>query len=209
MGMFKSLGLSPAKKAGAKAFRRIFGRVLPAGEGDSATGSAATSENGKNHSHDEANSSQKDPSKENTRDNNQRSNPNNLSTPRSSIEPLDSTQGSTTHDDQHLPHHPTTTSVPPTETMASPQKQQQLKPNGDRNKENQPPSASDLSDSLAGLSLDRDDVTTTSPTKPVVPAAPIFTDPVVVAERAMHMKFIEEALDMVSRSASGICYLSY
>ncbi|KAJ4321971.1 tRNA(adenine34) deaminase [Fusarium piperis] len=196
MGMFKSLGLSPAKKAGAKAFRRLFGRVLPAGETDSATGSTATSENGKNHAHDETNSSQKDSSKENTRDNRQQLNLDNLSTPRSSTEPRNNTQDSTTSDDQHLSHHLTTTIVPPTEAMASPQKQQQLKPNGDRNKENEPPGASDLSDSLARLSLDGDNATATPPTKPVTPTAPIFTDPAVVAERAMHMKFIEEALDM-------------
>lgn len=36
MGVFKSLGLSPAKAAGAKALRRLFGRVLP-GETDSAS----------------------------------------------------------------------------------------------------------------------------------------------------------------------------
>ncbi|RSL88000.1 hypothetical protein CDV31_016157 [Fusarium ambrosium] len=179
MGMFKSLGLSPAKKAGAKAFRRLFGRVLPAGESDSATGSAATSENGKNHTHDETNSSQKDLSKESTRDNNQQQ-----SAARSS------TESHNNETDQHSSHHLTTT-VPPSAAMASPQKK-----TDDRNKENQPPNTSDLTDSLARLSLDRDNVTGTPPTKPAAPAAPIFTDPAVVAERAMHMKFIEEALDM-------------
>lgn len=184
MGVFKSLGLSPAKKAGAKAFRRLFGRVLPAGESDSATGSAATSENGKNHTHDETNSSQKDLSKESTRDNNQQQ-----SAARSSTESHDN---STARDDQH-PSHLTTATVPPPAAMASPQKK-----TDDRNKENQPPNTSDLADSLARLSLDHDNVTATPPTKPAAPAAPIFTDPAVVAERAMHMKFIEEALDMVS-----------
>jgi hypothetical protein len=184
MGVFKSLGLSPAKKAGAKAFRRLFGRVLPAGESDSATGSAVTSENGKNH--DETSSSQKDLSKANTRDNNPQSNRDNPSTPRSSTEPRDS---STTRNDQHLT---TTKAAPSTEAMASPQKQA-----AERNKENQPPDTSTLTDSLARLSLDRDNVTATPPTKPAAPTAPIFTDPAVVAERAMHMKFIEEALDMV------------
>ncbi|RSL50669.1 hypothetical protein CEP54_011804 [Fusarium duplospermum] len=182
MGVLKSLGLSPAKKAGAKAFRRLFGRVLPAGESDSATGSAATSENGKNHTHDETNSSQKDLSKESTRDNNQQQ-----SAARSSTE---SHHNSTAHEDQH-PSHLTTATVPPPVAMASPQKK-----TDDRNKENQPPNTSDLTDSLTRLSLDRDNVTATPPTKPAVPAAPIFTDPAVVAERAMHMKFIEEALDM-------------
>ncbi|RSL40924.1 hypothetical protein CEP53_013075 [Fusarium sp. AF-6] len=181
MGMFKSLGLSPAKKAGAQAFRRLFGRVLPAGESDSGTGSAATSENGKNHTHDETNSSQKDLSKESTRDNNQQQ-----SAARSSTE---SHNNETARDDQH-PSHLTTT-VPPSAAMASPQKK-----TDDRNKENQPPNTSDLTDSLARLSLDRDNVTGTPPTKPAAPAAPIFTDPAVVTERAMHMKFIEEALDM-------------
>lgn len=32
-----------------------------------------------------------------------------------------------------------------------------------------------------------------------VPAVPIYTDPAVIAERAIHMKFTEEALDMVSQ----------
>ncbi|UPK91774.1 hypothetical protein LCI18_002709 [Fusarium solani-melongenae] len=185
MGVFKSLGLSPAKKAGAKAFRRLFGRVLPAGENDSATGSAATSENGKNHTHDETNSSQKDFSKEHARDSNQQSNPDNLSAPRSSTEPHGNTQ------DSNPSHLTTTKSAPSTEAMASPQKLA-----AERNKENQPPDTSTLTDSLARLSLNRDNVTATPPAKPTAPTAPIFTDPAVVAERAMHMKFIEEALDM-------------
>lgn len=186
MGVFKSLGLSPAKKAGAKAFRRLFGRVLPAGESDSATGSAATSENGKNHTHDETNSSQKDLSKENTRDSNQQSNRDNLPAPRSSTEPHGNTE------DSNPSHLTTTKATPSTEAMASPQKLA-----AERNKENQPPDTSTLTDSLARLSLDQDNVTATPPTKPAAPTAPIFTDPAVVAERAMHMKFIEEALDMV------------
>ncbi|KAL2689270.1 hypothetical protein Neosp_003322 [[Neocosmospora] mangrovei] len=185
MGMFKSLGLSPAKKAGAKAFRRLFGRVLPAGESDSATGSAATSENGKNNTHDETSSSQKNTSNENTHDNNQQSNRGDLPNPRSSTEPHDNTQ------DSNPSHLTTTKAAPSTEAMASPQKLA-----AERNKENQPPDTSTLTDSLARLSLDRDNVTATPPTKPAAPAVPIFTDPAVVAERAMHLKFIEEALDM-------------
>lgn len=193
MGVFKSLGLSPAKKVGAKAFRRLFGRVLPAGESDStsATGSAATSEtgNGKNHIHihDETNSSEKDLS-------NQQPNRDNPSITPSSEEPRDT---STTRNDQHLT---ATKAAPSTEVMASPKKLA-----AERNKENQPPDTSTLTDSLARLSLDRDNVTVTAtpPTKPAAPVAPIFTDPAVVAERAMHMKFIEEALDMVSRTAQA------
>ncbi|KAF4974748.1 hypothetical protein FZEAL_8382 [Fusarium zealandicum] len=192
MGVFKSLGLSPAKKAGAKAFRRLFGRVLPAGESDSADG---TNENGKNKANDENNNNdrQKDLSKENLHNNNhpQASHEDHDQTASSST-PADRVDNSTTTE-HHRPSLPTTTEAPSaTDDMATPQ----MKSSRGLNKENQPPSAAALSESLARLSLSADDAPTTPPLKPVVPADSIYTDPAVVAERAMHMHFTEEALDM-------------
>ncbi|KAF4470338.1 TAD2-tRNA-specific adenosine deaminase 2 [Fusarium albosuccineum] len=191
MGMLKSLGLSPVKKAGAKAFRRLFGRTTAAeNESDSATG---TSENGKN------NSAQKNPSNErihSNRNDQQQTSHDDLASSSPSTDPADKRHNSTTENDHHPSSNPTATeSLSTTEDMASPRKQQ-INPRQGLNKENQPPSAAALSESLARLSLDKDNATATLAPKPVVPATPIFTDPVVLAERAKHMQFIEEALDM-------------
>ncbi|ESU14314.1 hypothetical protein FGSG_11590 [Fusarium graminearum PH-1] len=87
-------------------------------------------------------------------------------------------------------------------TTDYPQQQYNLQtaaiPVASNNKENQPPSASQLSESLARLELqdNKSILTSPKPVTPVIPPAPIFTDPAVVAERAMHMKFTEAALDM-------------
>ena len=118
-----------------------------------------------------------------------------------------SQQNTTAADHPQKPDHLSSTAIPTAPgDMASPQKQ--YSQNEDVDKENQPPNASQLSESLARLQLQDDKAISTSPksTTPVIPTAPIFTDPAVVAERAMHMKFTEAALDMVSLQvpSSGI-----
>ncbi|KAM5347160.1 hypothetical protein ACJ41O_010165 [Fusarium nematophilum] len=185
MRMLKSLGLSPAKKAGAKAFRRLFGRVLPAAEAGSATG---TDENGRDKN------DHKKPSKENlsSHNNHQQTSRDTQARHSSSTDSADDAHVSTTGRDHHRSHI-TTTETPSAADAMEPPQNQQLNPNHGLNKENQPTA---LTESLARLSLDGDNATSTPSTKVFAPAAPIFTDPAVVAERAMHMQFIEEALDM-------------
>ncbi|KAF5017691.1 hypothetical protein F66182_10365, partial [Fusarium sp. NRRL 66182] len=155
MGVFKSLGLSPAKKAGEKVIRRLFGRVMPTAEGDSASASASasasdTDQTGRGNTNNEIdNSHQK----------------NHVD---SSTSPSTSTSTSTSAPkDQDS----TTTETPATtHNMASPLKRPVL--NGDRNKENQPPNATGLTESLTRLNL-QGDVADLSPQKPgAAPAAP-------------------------------------
>lgn len=186
MGVFKSLGLSPAKAAGAKAFRRLFGRVLP-GETDSASD---TDQTGRGNS----------------------SNDSNIQREKSNKAIPDSS--STKYHNRHQQDALTDTETFATASdMASPQKHV---PQGIVDKENQPPGTAQLSDSFS-LKIGEEKAIATSP-KPVVstapavaadhatpaaetvPAVPIYTDPAVIAERAIHMKFTEEALDMVSQS---------
>ncbi|KAF5631371.1 TAD2-tRNA-specific adenosine deaminase 2 [Fusarium tjaetaba] len=185
MGVFKSLGLSPAKAAGAKAFRRLFGRVLP-GETDSASASD-TDQTGRGNSSNDSNIQREKSNKTN---------------PDSS---------STKHHNRHQQDALTDTETSATASdMASPQKHV---PQGIVDKENQPPSTAQLSDSLSRLKIGEKKAVATSP-KPLVstapavaaddaapavetvPGVPIYTDPAVIAERAIHMKFTEEALDM-------------
>ncbi|KAF9778820.1 hypothetical protein IL306_002877 [Fusarium sp. DS 682] len=183
MGVFKSLGLSPAKAAGAKAIRRLFGRVIPA-ETDSASDTDQTG-------------------KTNSQKNNKKSHKN--AHPSSS-----STAKHQTRQEEEDDNTNTDTSTD-TSDMVSPKKKRV--PRGAVDKENQPPSTTQLTDSLSHLDIGEDKAGSTSP-KPVfttvhttstvdpvpatdaAPAALIFTDPAVIAERAMHMKFTEEALDM-------------
>jgi tRNA-specific adenosine deaminase 2 len=193
MGVFKSLGLSPAKAAGAKALRRLFGRVLP-GETDSASD---TDQTGKGKS---------------SNDNNIQREKNSNVTDSSSTKHQDTSAATDNHQQQN--HLTTAETSAATSDMVSPQKRV---PQGIADKENQPPNTAQLSDSLSRLNIGEDKAVATSP-KPVVstapavaavdaapaveavPAAPIYTDPAVIAERAIHMKFTEEALDMVSLS---------
>ncbi|KAF4953374.1 hypothetical protein FSARC_12425 [Fusarium sarcochroum] len=190
MGVLKSLGLSPAKKAGAKAIRRLFGRVMPA-EGDSASASATasdTDQTGRGNASNETDNQRKE-SNLNNNNNNTESSP--------SASPAKG-QGPTAETDHHRQQSDLTTTETPaaTDDMASPRKQRIL--NGDLNKENQPPNANELSETLSRLRLEGDNAVLTplKPAAPDIPAAPIFTDPAVIAERAMHMSFTEAALDM-------------
>ena len=191
MGVLKSLGLSPVKEAGAKAIRRLFGRVMPA-ESDGVTASASASDTDQTGRRDAGN----EPTKDSINTESQgKTNHESSSSP--SITP--SQQNTTAADHPQKPDHLSSTAIPTAPgDMASPQKQ--YSQNEDVDKENQPPNASQLSESLARLQLQDDKAISTSPksTTPVIPTAPIFTDPAVVAERAMHMKFTEAALDMVS-----------
>ncbi|KPM46473.1 hypothetical protein AK830_g234 [Neonectria ditissima] len=100
------------------------------------------------------------------------------------------------------PKPETSTAQTETDVMANQQRQQlKSKPVG---KENRPPTpdavADVLSDSLAGLSLGASDGAPAVKPVPVLPVLPILPpslqDPAVVAERAMHMRFTEDALDM-------------
>ncbi|SCB65697.1 unnamed protein product [Fusarium graminearum] len=192
MGVLQSLGLSPAKKAGAKAIRRLFGRVMP-GEGDSVTASASasasdTDQTGKGNASNGSNDHQEISKDKNEAQ--QKRNPDSSSSP-------SATKSMTTTDYPQQQYNLQTAAIPvASNSMQS--LQNRLTHNEDADKENQPPSASQLSESLARLELqdNKSILTSPKPVTPVIPPAPIFTDPAVVAERAMHMKFTEAALDM-------------
>ncbi|EWZ39069.1 tRNA(adenine34) deaminase [Fusarium oxysporum Fo47] len=191
MGVFKSLGLSPAKAAGAKALRRLFGRVLP-GETDSASD---TDQTGRGNSSNDNNT--------------QREKNNKVNADSSSTKHQDTSAPTDNRQQEDALTNIETSAT--TSDMVSPQKHV---PQGIVDKENQPPNTAQLSESLSRLKIGEEKAVATSP-KPVVstapaaaaaedaapavegvPAAPIYTDPAVIAERAMHMKFTEEALDM-------------
>lgn len=192
MGVFKSLGLSPAKAAGAKALRRLFGRVLP-GETDSASD---TDQTGRGNSSNDNNT--------------QRENNNKTNSDSSSTAYQDKSAAADNRQQQNALTNTETSAT--ASDMVSPQKHV---PKGIVDKENQPPSTAQLSDSLSRMKIGEEKAVATS-LKPVVstapvaaedaapaveslPAVPIYTDPAVIAERAIHMKFTEEALDMVSQ----------
>jgi hypothetical protein len=211
MGVFKSLGLSPAKAAGAKAIRRLFGRVMP-GEGDSVTATASanasasdTDQTGKFNASNERNHQKELEEDSNSNEAQHKNNTDSSSSPSS---PKSQTNTTTTDYPQQQDNLTTTAKPAAAGDMQSLQKRPTQ--NGDADKENQPPSASQLSESLARLELQDDKPISTSPKSvtPIIPTAPIFTDPAVVAERAMHMKFTEAALDMVSLPVSPIGPLS-
>ncbi|KAH6887896.1 hypothetical protein B0T10DRAFT_406286 [Thelonectria olida] len=191
MGMFKSLGLSPAKRAGtatSKAFRRLFGRGSSAGDGEGAaasqTGSPDDEQADSSYSENTHNNHVDNPDAE-SRGSNQRdeatlaTDDNALSSRHSlsslNIQPTESENKTDTH---------TTT-----ETMAASPSLQHP------GKENRPPSTDNITSLLSGLSLGKDPAPAEKPVPAPAPP-PIFSDPAVVAERAMHMKFTEGALDM-------------
>ncbi|KAF5657539.1 TAD2-tRNA-specific adenosine deaminase 2 [Fusarium heterosporum] len=199
MGVLKSLGLSPAKAAGAKAIRRLLGRVLPTeSEGASASISASASASdtdqiGKSNAGNKVDN-RKGLSEE-LQDSNktQATNSNTDSSPSSSTARHQETPANTDHHKQDDPS--TTETAVTTGDMSSPQKQRI--PNAEMNKENQPPNTAHLSESLSCLELGRDETALNlKPSVPVTPAAPIFADPAILAERAVHMQFTEAALDM-------------
>jgi tRNA-specific adenosine deaminase 2 len=207
MGVFQSLGLSPAKKAGAKAIRRLFGRVMP-GEGDSVTASASTSASASASDTDQTGmgnaSNGSNHRQEISKDNNEpqpKSNTDFSSSPSA----LKSQTNTTTTDYPQQQEDLQTTATRATASSMQSFKNR-LTQYGDADKENQPPGVSQLPESLARLELQDDKSISTSPkpTTSVIPLEPIFTDPAVVAERAMHMKFTEAALDMVSPLVSPL-----
>jgi tRNA-specific adenosine deaminase 2 len=196
MGMFKSLGLSPAKRAGtatSKALRRLFGRGSSAGDGEgtaaSQTGSPDDEQADPSYSENTHNNHVDSPGAK-SRGNNQRDN----TTLATNDNALSSRQSLSSLNIQPTESENKTDSHIATETMAASQSLQHP------GKENRPPSTADITNVLSGLSLGNNDVAPAG--KPVpVPApvpTPILSDPAVVAERAMHMKFTEDALDMVS-----------
>lgn len=199
MGVLKSLGLSPAKAAGAKAIRRLFGRVMPT-DGDSASASASDTDqtgrgNTSNETHDQKDLKNKAQDNQNNNNNSAQATENADTLPDSSIAKHQEIPSTTDHQQRGYPSAAgTSVNI---HDMASSQKQRV--PNAELSKENQPPNATQLSEALSRLELGDDKtVLTPKPDVPVLPVAPIFTDPAVVAERAVHMQFTEAALDMVS-----------
>lgn len=205
MGMFKSLGLSPAKRAGtatSKAFRRLFGRGPSAGEGEGAAPSGhlgpddeqADSNSSENTRHNHVDNQHTKDRGNNHRDNN--------TTPVTDDNALSSRNSSSLLNIQAADSKDKSDPDFTSETMAAAQSTQQ-----NQGKENRPPPQVDnVTHLLSSLSLGKDEVAPAAKPAPElepVPApapvpAPIFSDPAVVAERAMHMKFTEDALDMVS-----------
>ncbi|CAJ0548345.1 Ff.00g050990.m01.CDS01 [Fusarium sp. VM40] len=197
MGVLKSLGLSPAKAAGAKAIRRLFGRVMPT-DGDSASASASDTDqtgrgNTSNETHDQKDLKNKAQDNQNNNNNSAQATENADTLPDSSIAKHQEIPSTTDHQQRGYPSAAgTSVNI---HDMASSQKQRV--PNAELSKENQPPNATQLSEALSRLELGDDKtVLTPKPDVPVLPVAPIFTDPAVVAERAVHMQFTEAALDM-------------
>ncbi|KAH7236350.1 hypothetical protein BKA59DRAFT_516868 [Fusarium tricinctum] len=193
MGVLKSLGLSPAKVAGAKAIRRLFGRVMPT-DGDSASASD-TDQTGRGNTSKETHDQKdlKNKVQDNKNNNNAQATDNADSLPDSSIAKHQEIPSTTNLQQQG--HSSTAATSANIHDMASSQKHRV--PNAELSKENQPPNATQLSESLSRLELGDDKtVLTPKPDVPVLPVAPIFTDPTVVAERAVHMQFTEAALDM-------------
>ncbi|KAK7413571.1 tRNA(adenine34) deaminase [Neonectria punicea] len=212
MGMLKKAG-----SATSRAFRRLFGHASPAGDGDGAAGSTGSLSTGQNIDSDHREPSihnNKSNSSNNDDDANNASNHIDGTPPRTT---RDKAQASSTENQQSThfstssppnvkktPTNPegkpkTRTTEPESDTMAY--QRQQVRPQH-IGKENLPPKpdavTDNLSDTLASLTLGESAVTPV--VKPVLPVLPILPpslqDPTVVAERAMHMRFTEDALDM-------------
>ncbi|UZP37988.1 hypothetical protein NXS19_005804 [Fusarium pseudograminearum] len=133
MGVLQSLGLSPAKKAGAKAIRRLFGRVMP-GEGDSVTASASASTSDTDQTGNGNASNGSNDHQEISKDKNeaqQKRNPDSSSSP-------SATKSTTTTDYPQQQHNLQTAAIlVASNSMQS--LQNRLTHNGDADKENQPP----------------------------------------------------------------------
>lgn len=202
--MLKSLGLVPAKRAGTatgRAFRRLFGRVLPGAEGDgAATGNDEYKESG----HSNLNESSQSIDQNNSiqvRDSSDRDNANNAIHQNEHVNFKEIHHDSTpalidigNHDRQI-----STTTVPDSENMTT-LSQQQLNQARGIDKENRPPIAASLEGSLSRLSLKDKDNAVCDDGTPLATEGQGYACPIVTAERAMHMHFTEEALDMVSFS---------
>lgn len=177
--------LSPLKTAGvaaSKAFRRLFGRVLPAGEENATTGT-------KTNTSGVASSPSSPPGATTAATTGTRPDVND---PDIAAEAHHRISGSHINDTVIAQTNDSGSEAMASRAsgaMAAHQKSSQL------DKENRPPKSPSLAGSFARLSLDNE---ISSDLKPEISALPVFRDPVVVAQRAMHMLFIEEALDMVS-----------
>ncbi|KAI5463966.1 hypothetical protein BGZ63DRAFT_351389 [Mariannaea sp. PMI_226] len=203
MGMFKSLGLSPAKRAGtatSKAFRRLFGRPSPAGDGEGAAASTGDlSQSAKDETEEDLDS-------ENTNNNhirnkvakNRDSNHGGhtvlgLGTDDSLISSENSGSSSDIQGNPFPQDSVNKTPVVPAAhnlAMTASSASQQQRPG----KENVPPETAQVTDTLSRLSISNDDAALTA--KSTLVPGPDLSDPAVIAERAEHMKFTEDALDM-------------
>lgn len=199
--------LKKASSATSRALRRLFGHASPAGDSDTAAGSTASLSASQNTNHhdpkqgdDNANSTDGTDGTDNT-NNTDKSNQEHKNKPdtqqnTSSPTPLYSSvrETSTELDTKSA----TSTSEAETDTKTDPMAPNPQQPVKGHHvgKENIPPTPETLTDVLTRLSLDGGD--SAPVVKPIVPPAPSLQDPAVVAERAMHMRFTEEALDMVS-----------
>lgn len=207
MAISKSLGLSSAKKAGAatsKAFRRLFGRVLPGGGPEGAAGTAG-SRTGSSSFDSNKPSGGRDYSNSNTRSPNERSRDelkNNKDEDKEDA-PKSETQ---IQDEQRqtLDRQLSSTDISDNKTQKTTETgtaldKMAVAPAKDTNKENQPPSSTALAESLGGLTLKETDEKPVAVEKaPELISQPIDEDPAVVAERVKNLEFIGEALDMVS-----------
>ncbi|KAH7158274.1 hypothetical protein B0J13DRAFT_618299 [Dactylonectria estremocensis] len=203
--------LSKASSATSRAFRRLFGHAPTAGESEVAAGSIVSSsasqstnrhhKQGDTNYHNNNNNTDGDDGNDNT---------GKSSTEHKGIAKTQGIASSSSSSFSSNPLHPsvkkeqidsdnkpptTTTQTetdPKADTMsAHPQQQSKREHVG---KENIPPTSDALAASLANLSLDASYVAPV--VKPTPPPTSSLQDPAVVAERAMHMRFTEEALDM-------------
>ncbi|KAF7551434.1 hypothetical protein G7Z17_g5008 [Cylindrodendrum hubeiense] len=193
--------LKKASSATSRAFRRLFGNVPPAGDSDVAAGSTAslsasqtTDDHSSKQGHDKNSNSNT-----NTNDNPDKSNKehsDNTATQKdtSSSTPLDYSVRKTPVDSDNNPTASTTETETDTTTDTMVPHQQQPAKGQDVGKENIPPSPGALADALGHLNLGGGDAAPA--VKPIPPQTPSLQDPAVIAERAMHMRFTEEALDM-------------
>lgn len=200
---------SPVKKAGAvisKTLRRLFGRELPAGEAnvaaDNKTGASTTTDDVVIVSSLSSRCSVSQSSLDNHQTANiTGENPSADVQAQAEVERRPSEAGkhqpATTQAEESEAPHPR--EITPT-TMPGYQKDLHQ-----HDKENRPPQPVSLDDAFANLKLSKGEapVAPSSPAKPAAPALPDFSDPAVVAERAMHMKFIGEALEMVWTPSSS------
>ncbi|KAH7020195.1 hypothetical protein EDB80DRAFT_746766 [Ilyonectria destructans] len=194
--------LKKASSATSRALRRLFGHASPAGDSDTAAGSTASLSASQNTNHPDpkqgdynANSTDDTDNINNTdKSNQEHKNKPDAQQNTCSPTPLYSSvrKTSTELDTKSA----TSTSEAERDTKTDPMAPNPQQPVRGHHigKENIPPTPETLTDVLARLSLDGGD--SAPVVKPLVPPAPSLQDPAVVAERAMHMRFTEEALDM-------------
>ncbi|KAH7176719.1 hypothetical protein EDB81DRAFT_49319 [Dactylonectria macrodidyma] len=204
--------LSKASSATSRAFRRLFGHAPAAGDSEVAAGSIVSlsgSQNTDRHHHKQGdnchhNNDPDDPDDggDNSTTTTGKSNTerkriaNTLGTASSSSSSFSSNPLYHSVNQTQIDEPPTTSTRTKTDPKADTMSvHPQLQPKRDHvGKENIPPISDTLAASLANLSLDTSNAAPV--VKPNVPPTLSLQDPEVVAERAMHMRFTEEALDM-------------